>query len=879
MEEQKFKSYSLSKYTNYEIFLGSQIQTAGAHQARFLEKLEKNANYIRNMTIMMKVVYAFLFIIFPILPLVTYLQLVDYLNSGAYTIGTILFTSSLLFGIFFMMIFLYLILLGMLPISSLMSGNAFKWLQTLPIAKNNLKKLGFMTIFRTLNIPLIVMAVGFPIIMLIGTQNILLFFLCIATSILNMIFSFSMLVIISERLSRIFYNPNRQSKKASLARILTMFSYIIIAMGASLILTWGIRAIDDILITFATFEHSEVLNFILSLIPLFSSGYLMSFSTALDHIPIGLLFSTIIGFSLFILITWGTYRVAIRNLISATSVELKGIKTREVFIPSEEEIQVEIKTKSPLKSYIRKDLITAARDFQTLMFLIMPIILPFIMIFSMSGPYGEDMGQGMGIMITWSIVLIFCIIIPAMLISGLLNVEESGASTIASLPIIPRDQAKAKLILMSVVLLMSFLVLTVTLTIITNSLSLLLLFLATIPLVWVFLFLMFEMKMRLFGKMKYRYVIEELNKEHKVEKWILMLLVQIGLYFIVAILSFTLFNIFSIEGTALGLFIIGIIGFMSLVFVFTKMFPKVENMPSYRTGGALKENPILGIVVLLILYLGFGFLVGFLEILLLIPILSNLTLTGLLLIDFIFNFSFLAILWLLVVPFGLKLPIINKSFKQYTETIHLSTIRPVKRNILVGIVSFIIFGGIILCGAILLGNYIFDPAILFGNPGQDRSGFAILGWFLFIYMLIPGIWEEVSFRGVMMPMLLKKYTTRTAIIINGIAFGLFHGTNLILITIIGADPLFVFYQMVYATFIGFALAYMYIKTESLLPCIITHYLLDAVGQIVLNVQINDPFLWGVFLIGFLGIIPTALIILFVKYVIKYERKRINQKLI
>ncbi len=491
MEEQKFKSYSLAKYTNYEIFLGSQIQTAGAHQARFLEKLEKNANYIRNMSMMMKFVYSFLFVFLPLFPLITYLKLADYLNSGAYTIETILFTSSLLFGIFFTMVFLYLILLGMLPISSLMSGNAFKWLQTLPIPKKNLKKLGFMTIFRTLNIPLIAMAVAFPIFILIFTQNIFLFFLCIATSILNLIFGFSMLVIISERLSRIFYNPNRQSKKANLAKILTMFSYMIIIMGAPLILTWSTGAVEDILITFATFEHSEVLNFILSLIPYpFASGYLMSLSTAPDQIPIGLLFSTIIGFSLFILITWGTYKVAIRNLISATSAEVKGIKTREFFLP-EEEIQVEIKKKSPLKSYILKDLIIASRDFQTLMFLIIPILLPLTMIFSMSGPYGQDMGQGMGIMITWSIILIFCIIIPAMLIIGLLNVEESGATTIASLPVIPRDQAKAKLILMSVIQLISFSVLSITLTIIANSILLLVLFLATIQIICIFLFLMF----------------------------------------------------------------------------------------------------------------------------------------------------------------------------------------------------------------------------------------------------------------------------------------------------------------------------------------------------------------------------------------------------
>lgn len=579
MEEQKFKSYSLAKYTNYEIFMESTIQSAGAHQARFLEKLEKNANYIRNMTIMMKGGYAFLFVFLSVLPLFTYLRLVDYLYSGTYTIGTILFVSSFLFGIFFAMVIMYLIVLGMLPISSLMTGNAFKWLQTLPIPKKNLKKLGFMTIFRTLNIPLIVLGAAFPIFMLIVTQNIFLFFVCIALSILSLIFSFSVLIIVSERLSRILNNPNRQSKKASLAKILSMAGYFIIAMGSGFILSWSINAFDDLLIIFATFEHSDILNFILSLIPYpFAPGYLMSLIIVPDQIPIGLLFTTIIGVAIFILITWGTYKAAIRNLISATSAEAKGIKAGELFIVPEEEIQVEIKTKSPIKSYIQKDLITASRDFQTLMFLIMPIIIPIFMIFSFSVPIGSDLSSPTGIMITWSIILIFSIIVPAMLISGLLNMEESGATTLASLPVIPRDQAKAKLILMSVIQLISFTILTVVFTIITNSILLLLLFLATIPIVWVFLFLMFEMKMRLFGKMKYKYIIEELNKEHKVGKWILIFLVQIGLYFVISILSFTLFNIFGIEGTALGLFIIGMIGFMILIFVFTKMFPKIEKI-------------------------------------------------------------------------------------------------------------------------------------------------------------------------------------------------------------------------------------------------------------------------------------------------------------
>ncbi|GAH21581.1 unnamed protein product, partial [marine sediment metagenome] len=67
------------------------------------------------------------------------------------------------------------------------------------------------------------------------------------------------------------------------------------------------------------------------------------------------------------------------------------------------------------------------------------------------------------------------------------------------------------------------------------------------------------------------------------------------------------------------------------------------------------------------------------------------------------------------------------------------------RNIFLGIgCSIIYFVSTFITGNIF-GNYIFDLDIIFGNPGTSIS---IYGWFIFIIMLIPGIWEEVSFRGV-----------------------------------------------------------------------------------------------------------------------------------
>ena len=62
----------------------------------------------------------------------------------------------------------------------------------------------------------------------------------------------------------------------------------------------------------------------------------------------------------------------------------------------------------------------------------------------------------------------------------------------------------------------------------------------------------------------------------------------------------------------------------------------------------------------------------------------------------------------------------------------------------------------------------------------------------------------------------------------------------------------------YSTLIGFSMGYMYIKTKSLLPSIIYHYLVDTVGLAFLNVYIENLVLTRVFLIVFLGVIPAIL---------------------
>jgi membrane protease YdiL (CAAX protease family) len=310
-----------------------------------------------------------------------------------------------------------------------------------------------------------------------------------------------------------------------------------------------------------------------------------------------------------------------------------------------------------------------------------------------------------------------------------------------------------------------------------------------------------------------------------------------------------------------------IIGFSSLAvlaFAFTRMFPKFEKMADYKTGGFLREHVNVGTIVLLAIYFIWGFLL-FPIILLISPLLSNVSFTGLIVIDFLLNFGFIALLWLIAIPYGLKLPR-KESFKEFTRTIGLSKIKPVRNNILLGLGIFYVYVLSALYFTIILGEINFAHWYL-RNP--HPAPFPLyLGWFLFIFMLIPGIWEEVAFRGVILNLQKEKYTQKTTIILNGVLFGLFHLVNLIW----GFNWYGTIIQVIYASCLGVTLAYVFMKTRSLIPCIMVHYLLNSVGQIFFNGIFPNIFIESLFAILAIGALPMILIILLIKFF--YPRNQI-----
>jgi len=101
--------------------------------------------------------------------------------------------------------------------------------------------------------------------------------------------------------------------------------------------------------------------------------------------------------------------------------------------------------------------------------------------------------------------------------------------------------------------------------------------------------------------------------------------------------------------------------------------------------------------------------------------------------------------------------------------------------------------------------------------------------FYILTMINIGFIEEIIFRGFLFKMM-EKNNVKIAIIVNAITFGIGHIINLLN----GAELIPTLMQICYAFSIGYLFVTIFYKSKSLVPCIITHSLVNSLS--VFNVE-------------------------------------------
>jgi len=573
--------YKISKVVFTEATLHQQIQAAGSNKAKFLEKLGKKKSNFGSQSIAMKILIALYIIIFTLVPFLSFMQIniastipfvEDTWNIFA---GGLSISGFILLQLFILLIFSVTFTWGFL------SKEPYKWVGTLPFSREDISKISFFTFLRGINVQIIVLALVFPIGTMIGInlprglgiglgRNFIMLSICLVVNLANTVFNISIVILLGRKMAQVMEGEEANNKMANFIRIGTILFYILFTMLASYAIQMAISKIPllyDPANQFISTGNAEIINIVLSFIPFpFSGGYLLTcVAVGFTKVPLMVIIGSSVGTFSLIGLALLTFRKALQTLQEVASPESK-IKKRSTI---KEPAKIEIKIRHPILAYFRRDIAVITRELQTITYMILPIMIPIST--ALAYPLSGDIGKtGIPAMVLY--IMTFASFSTFFIIMGITAIETGGETITSSLPINIRDQIKAKIpFLFSTVPIM------VLIAVLINFnkeffMDLLYTTLVLLPSIFIIAITGFFLKIALFGKFKYKYVIEEVNTNYKELKIILILVI---LFILTAGFIFTL-----IVGYWLTLVIEGIYLILLLV-VFYVMFPKKRKQPIF----------------------------------------------------------------------------------------------------------------------------------------------------------------------------------------------------------------------------------------------------------------------------------------------------------
>lgn len=221
------------------------------------------------------------------------------------------------------------------------------------------------------------------------------------------------------------------------------------------------------------------------------------------------------------------------------------------------------------------------------------------------------------------------------------------------------------------------------------------------------------------------------------------------------------------------------------------------------------------------------------------------------LIQIFLTFALLSLLIFVIVPYVYKLPQDYESFRNYLRGIRLTLSRPYARILLFTLTSYAIFVLCQLAGSFLYGQYTFDVTRIL--PPNSY----------YLLNVNPALFEEIMFRGIIFTILLAVISKRRSLILSSILFGLVHFANL-LHGVTQDILLYTSAQVLWACGMGFFWGYLVLKTGSIIPGIVLHYLSNALDPLWLFVPTPLNAVDLLYTLIFAKFLPILLSILLVK---------------
>ncbi len=285
---------------------------------------------------------------------------------------------------------------------------------------------------------------------------------------------------------------------------------------------------------------------------------------------------------------------------------------------------------------------------------------------------------------------------------------------------------------------------------------------------------------------------------------------------------------------------------------------RLNRVPEQRNGFKLVNHPWLSLATFLVLsVLVLGVSGTLLSQLLGLPVDSRTT-------GFINSLLSHIVVLFVITPFVLRLPSGSRSFASYLQDIGLTKLRPPGRLLLLALSCYVILAVSQAAGSVayrvseglpVTSEFLRRVLDVSGDlPPQSLSPLFSL----------PSAFEEVGFRGVILTLFLASYTRRWSILISACAFAVLHVLNLLG----GREPIWVLGQIGWSFCMGVFYGYLFVRTGSLIPPMIVHYLGNVFigsftgymqGLASTEVQVAYGLTFS------LGVIPVTLMVLWVKF--------------
>lgn len=843
MQKSKSNLFTLAKYINQEFLIEELLRVKELAADTYFSKYANKKRVFKIKVLVTKIFYSIIFGILPVVPLMTYFGISGEFNPDGLPISVLIYGGSILFIFFFILQFLNILFMGMTEVSVIMSNNLFLWLETLPISSKKLSRLKLISIFRNFDIPIIVIIFTFPIVMFIGTLNSIFFFVGLGISVLNIIFSFSVLIIFGERINRILDINLINSRKTMIIRLINIFGYVIVFFGSLIFVQWAISSIPYFFRFHMVQRHPEILNLILCTIPYpFSSSYLISFITTTNQIHFHYWIGMFCGLGLFIIFTRSVFKVALKGLDRITSSRGETLKKYKRLKLIEKKIRIKIRR--PVLAHFIKDLSITSRNIKVFLSAITPIIISFVFTYTFNFTVLQDQTPlDTGFFYNWVVILATQPIICGMLIYNLINLEGSRESILMALPIKPKNQAKAKLLYFTIIQTIS--VISPYLIYIYDPRFMELLQYVSFSLVfaWIVLFSMFEMYIYLFGRKKNRFVLDPVRPENKTLKWAFIYIFEY-IFYVIMVSTGIILNFIGIQFFIFNFSLFLVASYCLLLLIFKLMFtptlkpkplispslkpesgreieltlPKIEFIITPRLN-FVSKHPWLSISLILLFDLFFisvgNFYLSFIRSVL------NASYNWMQVAEY---FLFLFCVFPLLILIFLKIKLIPKIRENLDMELDRSQkIFKVLRYGILGTISVIAIHYILVLIGLLPSPYNY---MIYLNIDL----FMILTIFLF------SAWHEVLFRGIIFPILQTKFRKNISMGLNAIIFFFYHFIYCIYLSFRYGSFVIIFTVLIYLIYmvvINVLLTYLFTKQQSIYPAFVVHFLTIFFGMLPL----------------------------------------------